>query len=124
MRTPLVKNGWIRPGTHINAIGADAKGKQELETALTKRAKVIVDDMTQAVHSGEVNVPISEGSLKPEEIYAQIGEIVAGRARGRTSEEEITIFDSTGLAIQDVATGWMVYEKALTAGKGLRLRLT
>lgn len=123
VRSPIVKDSWVKPGTHINAIGADAKGKQELETDLTRRAKIVVDDMVQAVHSGEVNVPISEGKLKPEEIYAQIGDIVAGKVTGRTSEEEITIFDSTGLAIQDVATGRMVYEKAIGAGKGLRLRL-
>lgn len=122
-RSPVVKDAWIKPGTHINAIGADANGKQELETALTKRAKVVVDDAAQAIHSGEVNVPISEGKLKPEEIYAQIGKIVAGKVRGRTSKDEITIFDSTGLAIQDVASGRIVYEKALESGKGLKLKL-
>jgi len=123
VRSPIVKDAWVKPGTHINAIGADAKGKQELESSLTKRAKVVVDDMTQAAHSGEVNVPISEGVLKPEEIYAQIGEIVAGLKPSRTSDDEITIFDSTGLAIQDVSTGTTVYKRALELGKGLRLTL-
>jgi alanine dehydrogenase len=122
-RSPVVKDAWVKPGTHINAIGADAKGKQELETALTKRAKIVVDDAAQAIHSGEVNVPISEGKLKPEEIYAQIGEIVAGKVHGRTGKDEITIFDSTGLAIQDVASGRIVYETALKSSKGLRLKL-
>ena len=123
VRSPVVKNAWVKPGTHINAIGADAKGKQELETALTKRTKIVVDDATQAIHSGEVNVPISEGTLRPDEIYAQIGEIVAGKVLGRTNKDEITIFDSTGLAIQDVATGRIVYETALKSSKGLRLKL-
>lgn len=123
VRSPIVKDAWVKPGTHINAIGADAKGKQELETTLTRRAKIVVDDAAQAIHSGEVNVPISEGRLKPDEIYAQIGEIVTGKVRGRTSKDEITIFDSTGLAIQDVACGRMVYETALKSGKGLRLNL-
>jgi alanine dehydrogenase len=121
-RLPVVKDAWIKPGTHINAIGADAKGKQELESSLTKRAKVVVDDMTQAVHSGEVNVPISEGMLRPEEIYAQIGEVLEGIVPGRTSSDEITIFDSTGLAIQDVATANVVYKNALEAGRGIRLK--
>jgi alanine dehydrogenase len=121
-RFPVVKDAWIKPGTHINAIGADAKGKQELESSLTKRAKVIVDDMAQAVHSGEVNVPISEGILKPDEIYAQIGEVLVGKAPGRTSSDEITIFDSTGLAIQDVATANIVYKNALEAARGIRLK--
>ena len=122
-RRPVVQDRWINPGTHINAIGADARGKQELESSLTKRAKVVVDDLTQAVHSGEVNVPISEGVLAPQDIYAQIGEILTGKKKGRISKEEITIFDSTGLAIQDVAAGDIVYKKAMNAGLGIRLKL-
>lgn len=121
VRYPIVKDVWVKPGTHINAIGADAKGKQELESSLTKRARIIVDDMTQAVHSGEVNVPISEGTLKPEEIHAQIGEILTGAKQGRISREEITIFDSTGLGIQDVATGSIVFRQAKEAGRGINL---
>ena len=119
----LPQDKWIRAGTHINAIGADARGKQELESSLTKRAKVVVDDLTQAVHSGEVNVPISEGLLAPQDIYAQIGEILTGKKPGRVSDEEITIFDSTGLGIQDVAAGNAVYKKALNTGLGMRLKL-
>lgn len=120
-RTPVVRKDWVLPGTHINAIGADARGKQELESALTKSAKVFVDDLVQAVHSGEVNVPISEGVLLPENIHAQLGSVLAGKNSGRENDQEITIFDSTGLAIQDVATGYSVYEKALLIGKGMRL---
>jgi alanine dehydrogenase len=123
-RRPVVQDKWIRPGTHINAIGADARGKQELESSLTKRAKVVVDDLTQAVHSGEVNVPITEGLLAPQDIYAQIGEILTGKKPGRVSDEEITIFDSTGLGIQDVAAGNAVYKKALDTGLGMRLKLS
>jgi alanine dehydrogenase len=122
-RRPVVQDKWIRAGTHINAIGADARGKQELESSLTKRAKVVVDDLTQAVHSSEVNVPISEGLLAPQDIYAQIGEILTGKKPGRVSDEEITIFDSTGLGIQDVAAGNAVYKKALDTGLGMRLKL-
>ncbi len=84
---------------------------------------MVVDDCAQAVHSGEVNVPISEGILKPEEIYAQLGEILVGKIPGRASDEEITIFDSTGLAIQDVAVGTVVYRRALESGSGIRLKM-
>jgi alanine dehydrogenase len=122
-RQPVVKDGWILPGTHINAIGADARGKQELESGLTKRAKVFVDDPVQAAHSGEVNVPLSQGLLRQEDIFAAIGEVLAAKRPGREDHKEITIFDSTGLGIQDVATGFAVYEKAMAAGKGVRLRL-
>ncbi|NPV61232.1 MAG: alanine dehydrogenase [Methanotrichaceae archaeon] len=120
-RSPVVKEDWIRPGTHINAIGADAKGKQELESALTAKALLVVDDMAQAVHSGEVNVPLAQGLLKPEQIHAQIGEVLVGQKPGRTSREEITIFDSTGLAIQDVAVGTQVYHSARRSGRGTAL---
>ena len=126
-RAPVVRKEWVKPGTHINAIGADARGKQELESALTGSAVVVVDDMAQAVHSGEVNVPISQGVLRPEEIYAQIGEILVGKKPGRTGrpggidDEAITIFDSTGLGIQDVSTGTVIYRRAMDAGKGIRL---
>ncbi len=121
-RSPVIKESWIKPGTHINAIGADAKGKQELESSLTKKAKVVVDDLTQAVHSGEVNMPISEGILRPEEIYAQIGELVVGKKLGRGNNQEITIFDSTGLAIQDISTGWMIYQRMLETNMGKRMK--
>jgi len=77
--------------------------------------------VAQAVHSGEVNVTISEGVIKPEDIYAQIGEILVGRKPGRASAQEVTIFDSTGLGIQDVATGSAIYRKATEMGKGIRL---
>jgi alanine dehydrogenase len=121
-RKPVVMSSWVKPGTHINAIGADAAGKQELETALTKRAKLVVDEVGQAAHSGEINVPIAEGSLKYEDIYSQIGMIVAGKVPGRTSPEEVTIFDSTGLAIQDVATAATIYNKALAASVGTQMK--
>jgi len=122
-RQPVVRDDWISPGIHINAIGADAKGKQELESALTKRAKVFVDDPVQAAHSGEVNVPLSQGLLCQEDIFASIGEVLAARKPGRKDEKDITIFDSTGLGIQDVAAGFSVYEKALVKGRGIRLSL-
>ncbi|MDM7935591.1 MAG: alanine dehydrogenase [Methanothrix sp.] len=122
-RSPVVMEEWVMPGTHINAIGADAKGKQELQSSLTRKAKVVVDEMAQAVHSGEVNVPISEGVMMPQDIHAQIGEVLTGRRPGRTSDAEITVFDSTGLGIQDVATGLAVYRRAREVGRGLELEL-
>jgi alanine dehydrogenase len=101
-RTPIVMDEWIHEGTHINAIGADAPGKEELDPAILERAMVIVDDPVQAVHSGEINVPVSEGKFSPGEIAGTLGEVVLGRKK-RTSSGQITIFDSTGLAIQDLA---------------------
>ena len=101
-RVPVVRNEWVQEGTHINAIGADAPGKQELDSSLLKRGIVFVDDISQAIHSGEINVPISRGVFNPEEIKGTLGEVVLGMKR-RESPDQITIFDSTGLAIQDLA---------------------
>ena len=117
-REPIVKKHYIRPGTHINAIGADAPGKQELEADLLKSARIVVDDLEQACHSGEINAPLSKGRLKVEDIYGTLGEVVAGMKKGRENDEEITIFDSTGLAIQDIICAKLVYEKA-REGKAL-----
>lgn len=100
--TPIIRKEWIQPGTHINAIGADAPGKEELDPALLNVAAVYVDDLAQAVHSGEVNMPISRRTFSVEEIIGTIGEVVLGK-KGRTDDREITVFDSTGLAIQDLA---------------------
>ncbi|MHC1631398.1 MAG: alanine dehydrogenase [Methanotrichaceae archaeon] len=120
-RSPVVKNEWVSEGTHINAIGADAKGKQELDTDLLLRAKVVVDDIAQAAHSGEVNVSVSQGKMNLEKIHAQIGDIVTGKAPSRENDDEITIFDSTGLAVQDIATANKVYQKAIKKGLGTKL---
>jgi alanine dehydrogenase len=99
---PVVLKRHIKPGTHINAIGADAEGKQELEAALLAGAKIVIDDLEQASHSGEINVPLSRGQLKLEDIHCSLGEVVAGMKKGRENDGEITVFDSTGLAIQDI----------------------
>jgi alanine dehydrogenase len=117
-RKPIVKAQWIKDGTHINAIGADAVGKEELDPELLIRSKVIVDDIVQALHSGEVNVPLSKHYISENDIHAELGEVIVGLKPGRTSDEEITIFDSTGLAIQDVASAHLVYERAVSKGLG------
>ena len=122
-RKPILMNDWVSEGMHINAIGADAPGKQELDPQILTRAKVVVDDVEQAIHGGEVNVPLSEGVIARGDIYADLGEVVTGKKPGRTSHEEITIFDSTGLAVQDIATDWVVYQKARKAGKGIEVEL-
>ncbi len=116
--TPLVRREWVRPGTHINAIGADAKGKQELDPEILKAAKIVVDDWAQASHSGEINVPLSQGQITPEMVYGSLGEVVAGKKPGRQTPEEITVFDSTGLIIQDLALGLAVYNLAKARGLG------
>jgi alanine dehydrogenase len=110
---PIVMEKWISKGTHINCIGADAPGKQELDPNILTKSKIVVDDWDQGYHSGEINVPLSKGIISKSDIWGDICEIVADLKPGRTSKNEITIFTSTGLAIQDAATANIVYKKAL-----------
>jgi len=110
-RNPVVMNEWVHEGTHINAIGADAPGKEELDPAILERAMVIVDDPVQAIHSGEINVPIRNGTFTPGEISGTLGEVVLGYKK-RTGSGQITIFDSTGLAIQDLAIASIAMKNA------------
>jgi alanine dehydrogenase len=125
VRKPIIKAEWIKPGTHINAIGADAMGKQELDPKILEWAKIVVDDYEQASHSGEINVPISSNEIGfgVNDIYATLGEIVCGESFGRGYTDEITVFDSTGLAIQDLSTAVLVYQKAVEQSIGLKLSL-
>ena len=112
-RQPIVMNDWVAPGTHINCIGADAPGKQELDPAILKRARVIIDDWEQASHSGEINVPLAKGEITRDDIDAEIGEVVAGLKPGRLSEADVTVFCSTGLAVQDSLTAKIAYDAAV-----------
>jgi alanine dehydrogenase len=116
-RKPLVN--VVSPGTHINAIGADAEGKQELDAKILKQAKVVIDDWSQASHSGEINVALRKRQIAKKDIYASLGEIAAKKKKGRTSNKEITVFDSTGLAIQDVSCAYVVY-KELKDKRGIK----
>ena len=123
-RKPLVTDDMVSVGTHINCIGADAVGKEELDPNILKRAKIVVDDWEQASHSGEINVPLSRGVITKDDIWAEIGEIVAGLKAGRQGEEEITVFTSTGLAVQDAVTAKIAYSKALANKVGRLIKIT
>lgn len=122
-RRPVVRLKWLKKGVHINAIGADAIGKEELEPAILKKAKIVVDAWEQASHSGEINVPLRKKLLSRKDIYANIGQIAAGKKRGRTSNSEITVFDSTGLAIQDVVIANLIYKAAIKKKVGEWIKL-
>jgi len=116
---PIVKDEWVHDGMHINCVGTYAKGKQEIEGAILKRAVVVVDDWEQASHAGEINVPVSCGEFDRSGVYAELPEIAAGLKPGRTDDAAITVFDTTGLAIQDVVTAWKAFEVAEEKDLGL-----
>jgi alanine dehydrogenase len=122
-RQPIVKDAWIVPGMHIAAVGADKKGDQELEGTILQRARIFVDDIRQCRTDGEINVPLSEGLIRESDIAGEIGEVITGKKKGRTSDEDITLFDSTGIALQDSATVPLEYERAVAAGVGVEKKM-
>lgn len=117
-RTPVIRTEHVRSGTHINALGADAPGKRELDAEILRRARIFLDDNEQARESGEVNVPLHDGTLAADAITGTLGEVVAGLLAGRTCEADVTVFDSTGLAVQDLAVAALVYARACSSGVG------
>ena len=122
-RAPIVKDEWVSPGMHFNCIGADAPGKQEMDPRILKRAYLVIDDWEQASHSGEINVPLSKGELTRTDVDAEIGAVVAGLSSKRTSDDQVTVFCSTGLAVQDCLTAKLVYEAACRLGVGRHLNI-
>lgn len=122
-KKPIVLNEWIEKGIHINAIGSDAPGKQELDPRIMKRAKIVVDRLSQCKVIGEIQHALSEGLIKESDIHAEIGEILIGKRKGRETDDEITIFDSTGLAVQDIAAMNIVYQIAKKRKIGKRIKL-
>ena len=120
----FLQQDYVSPGTFISAVGADSPDKQELEPALLASSKVVVDILDQCERVGELHHAIAADLLTGKSAYAELGEIIAGRKPGRTSEEEITIFDSTGTALQDVAAAAMVYEKAKELKRGVEFNLS
>jgi alanine dehydrogenase len=117
--TPLFDGNLVRPGTHINGIGSHTPNARELDTAIVQRSKFIADSAEACLsEAGDLMIPIQEGAITAEHIYAELGDVVLGLKPARESDDEITLFKSNGLAIQDVATAKLVYDKAVEAGVG------
>lgn len=119
-RAPVVMRAAVKEGAHINAMGADAPGKQEVDPAVLRDVRVYIDDWEQATHSGEVNVPLHDGLLRREEIAGTLGEVIAGKV-APPPDGAATLFDSTGLALQDLALANVAYEAARAAGVGIEI---
>jgi ornithine cyclodeaminase/alanine dehydrogenase-like protein (mu-crystallin family) len=117
-RRAYVMAGDIAPGTFIAAVGADSQGKQELDPTLVASATLVVDLIDQCAEIGELQHALAGGLMTREQVHAELGDVVAGRRPGRTQPDEITIFDSSGTALQDVAAAIAVYEKARASGRG------
>jgi alanine dehydrogenase len=124
-RSAVVSGDWVEEGTHIAAVGADMPYKRELDPGVYARAdKWVTDLVKQALITGEIAQALAEGAISEDSLYATLGEIVAGQKGGREDDTEITIFKSTGMAIQDVATAKRVYESAEQKGLGIEVSIT
>jgi alanine dehydrogenase len=122
-RAPVVLDEWVKDGTHFNCMGADAPGKQEMDPKILKRARLAIDDWEQACHSGEINVPLSKGELTKDDVDVEIGHIVAGLKPGRENDQQITVFCSTGLAVQDCLTAKIAYDAAIAQKIGRSMQI-
>lgn len=122
-REPIIENDWIEEGTHINAIGADAPGKQELDPMILKRAKIVVDDRQQAYHHGDLSAALSKKIISGSDLYGELADIIAGKLVGRESDAEISVFAATGLAVEDAVSATRIYKKALDSNRGTSFNL-
>ncbi len=123
-KTPVFEGAWLAPGTHINGIGSHSPDGRELDTETVRRAKVVPDYAPACLaEAGDLIIPIQEGAITEGHIHAGLGEVVAGLKPGRESPEEITLFKSVGLAVQDAATAALVYELARAAGVGIEVEI-
>jgi len=121
-RAPLLAAGDVSPGAFIAAVGADHPEKQEIAPALLASASIVTDVTDQAATMGDLHHAIACGALTRGAVHAELGEVLAGRRPGRRTEDEIIVFDSTGMALQDVAAAALVYEGALQGGRGTTFR--
>ena len=122
-RRAFVTAADVAPGTFVAAVGADGHGKQELEPALLAAATVVVDLLDQCAEIGELQHALAAGLLTRDRVHAELADVVSGRRPGRTRRDEITVFDSSGTALQDVAAALAVYDAARAAGRGTEVAL-
>lgn len=123
-RAPVLMSDWVTPGVHINAFGTDTSGKIEIETRLFERVTLIVDDPVQARTIGESQAAVAAGIIGADGPWTTLGEVLAGQKSGRTRAEEITLFDATGLAFQDLVAGSMAMKIARERGMGVSVDLS
>jgi ornithine cyclodeaminase/alanine dehydrogenase len=114
---PYIRKDWVRPGTHINAIGADFSGKQELDEDLLPLSRLVADSKVQTLEIGEMQTAFRRGLVRESDVI-EIGSVISGDVAGRRSEEEITVFDSTGMALQDIVTANLALVRAIERGIG------
>lgn len=122
-REPFIKKEWVRPGTHFSCIGSDMSGKEELEGEILKGARIFVDDRAHCIADGEIEIPIKKQIISEEDIAGEIGDLILSKAEGRQNDQEITIFDATGMALMDIAAAGAALRLAEAKGLGRTVEL-
>lgn len=124
-RDPIVRGEWFHPGQHLNAVGAPPRDDhREIDTLGIQRSTVVVDEYRTALtESGDVMIPVREGAITVDDFRTELGQVLAGHKRGRASDSEITLFDSVGLAIQDLAAAGLALKLAKARGVGKDIKL-
>ncbi len=123
-RQPVLLSEWVTAGMHVNAFGTDTRGKIEIETRIFARATLVVDDVVQATTIGETQAAVEAGLIAREGPWTTLGEVLAGRKPGRSRADEITLFDATGLAFQDLVAGSLAMSMARERGMGCHIALS
>ncbi len=119
----LIRAEWVRPGTHFSCMGADVRGKQELDPLILKNARVFADDLAQAIAVGECQTAISQGVMFQTQLAGELGAVIAHTLAGRMSPDQVTVFDSTGIALQDLTLAKAAYDLAVLRGVGTAAEL-
>lgn len=121
---PVLAGDWLSPGAHVNAVGASLAANRELDSAAVRRARLFVDRRESArSEAGDYLIPLQEGAIGEDHIIAEIGELAAGLAKGRETADEITLFKSLGLAIEDLAAARWIHQQAVATGSGTPIPL-
>ena len=117
-RKPVIKKEWVKPGTHLSCVGSDMSGKEEVEAEIFRDAVVYADDLFHCIEAGEMEMPLKSGVIAKDDLKGEIGQLILGETVGRTSDEQITIFDPTGMALSDIAVAKAALESAAEKGIG------
>lgn len=121
---PIVEGEWLKSGVHINAVGACSPVAREMATSVVQKARVYVDKTEAALRDGgDLVIPMNAGEWSADKVVGEVGEILLGKLEGRKTAEEITMFETVGIAVEDLASAYLIYQKAKEQGIGLEVEL-
>ncbi len=122
-RAAIIKADWVAEGTHLSCVGSDMKGKQEIDEQIMNGAVIVTDDTTQCLNVGEIEKAYLSSIITPQDIQGEMGELIAKKIKGRVNESDVTVFDTTGIALQDLVTAKIVLDKAKSLGDTVAIEI-